>query len=301
MAAASRTAEGERAGRRRRAHLDPDAAIGVDLMSAGDLPEDAGGAARRFEKAVGGVTAVAPAADAPVLEQLATARITVAGQVVRASNAVYLLELEAPDPHVPDEPMRAVYKPARGERPLWDFPRRTLHLRERAAYLLSAALRMEVVPPTVLREGPHGPGSVQLYIHPRTVPLDAGAAAGIEARLRRLAAFDVLANNADRKGTHLLVDGEGHLWGIDNALTFLPYPRQRTALLELGGSDLSPEDADLVGRLRRGRLRATLLAALRRLLSAAEVAAFEGRLDELADDPWYPRLDGWDGRPFEWW
>jgi hypothetical protein len=291
---------GERAGRRHRVHLDP-GATGADALAAAGVAEDARAAAGRFEKAAGDVTAVAPAAHVPILEHLASARITVAGQVVRASNAVYLLQLEAADPHDPDRPMRAIYKPARGERPLWDFPRRTLHLRERAAYLLSAALAVNVVPPTVLREGPRGPGSVQLFVHPRTEPLETAAAADIEAQLRRLAVFDVLANNADRKSTHLLVDARGHLWGIDNALTFLPYPRQRTALLQLGGSDLAPEDAGLVRRLRRGRTRAALRTALGRLLSAAEVAAFDGRLDELADDPWYPRLDGWDGRPFEWW
>ena len=155
--------------------------------------------------------------------------------------------------------------------------------------------------PTVLRDGPHGPGSVQLFIHPGDAPLPEGAAPDIEAQLHRLAVFDVLANNADRKRAHLLVDGTGHVWGIDNALTFLPYPRQRTVLLDLGGSDLEPGDAELVRRLRDGESRTALRAALRRLLSASEVEAFEGRLEELADQPWYPRLDDWDGRPFEWW
>jgi hypothetical protein len=300
VAAVSRLTGEVPAGRRHRAHLDPDGASVEDLLARA-ATQDARTAAERFRKAAGDLAAVAPPADAPVLENLATAGIAAAGQVARASNAVFLLELEAADPHVPDQPMRAIYKPARGERPLWDFPRRTLHLRERAAYLLSAALGMEVVPPTVLRDGPVGPGSVQLYIHPRTVPLDGDAAAGIEAQLRRLAAFDVLANNADRKATHLLVDGDGHLWGIDNALTFLPYPRQRTALLELGGSDLADGDAALVRRLRTGTSLPALRAALGRLLTAEEVAAFDGRLEELADDPWYPRLDGWGGRPFEWW
>ena len=97
------------------------------------------------------------------------------------------------------------------------------------------------------------------------------------------------------------MDGTGHVWGIDNALTFLPYPRQRTVLLDLGGNDLDRDDAELVRRLRDGDSRAALRSALRRLLSAAEVDAFEGRLEELADHPWYPRLDDWDGRPFEWW
>ena len=247
------------------------------------------------------MAALAPATDAVVLEQLATAPVLAMGRVVYSSNAVFLLELDCPDPHVAGQRMRAIYKPARGERPLHDFTRHTLHLRERAAYLLSAAGEMEVVPPTGLRDGPLGPGSVQLYIHPSEEPIADADSLGIEAQLHRLAVFDVLANNADRKRAHLLLDTEGHLWGIDNALTFLPYPRQRTVLLDLGGSDLDAVDAELVRRLRDGSSREALRAALRKLLSAAEVEAFEGRLEELATHPWYPRLDDWDGRPFEWW
>ena len=247
------------------------------------------------------MVALAPAADAPILEQLATAPVQAMGRVVYSSNAVFVLELDAPDPHVAGQPLRAIYKPTRGERPLHDFPRHTLHLRERAAYLLSAALDLGMIPPTALRDGPHGPGSVQLFVHAAAEPPVTETAPDIEAQLHRLAVFDVLANNADRKRAHLLLDGAGHLWGIDNALTFLPYPRQRTVLLELGGSDLDPDDAELVRRLRDGGTRAALRTALRRLLSQPEVTAFEGRLEELAAHPWYPRLDDWDGRPFEWW
>jgi hypothetical protein len=258
-------------------------------------------AQRRFTRAAADIAALARGQDAAAVEQLATAPIRAMGRIAQSSNAVFLLELDAPDPHSAGQPMRAIYKPTRGERPLHDFTRNTLHLRERAAYLLSAAAAMDVVPPTALRDGPHGPGSVQLYIHPGDTPLPESAATDLEAQLHRLAVFDVLANNADRKRAHLLVDAVGHVWGIDNALTFLPYPRQRTVLLDLGGSDLDPDDAELVRQLRDGDSRAALRGALRRLLSAPEVDAFEGRLQELADHPWYPRLDDWDGRPFEWW
>jgi hypothetical protein len=262
---------------------------------------DAAVVQRRFREAAAQMDALASPTEAAILEQLATAPVRAMGRVAYSSNAVFLLELDAPDPDVADQPMRAIYKPARGERPLHDFTRHTLHLRERAAYLLSAAAEMGVVPPTALRDGPLGPGSVQLYVHPAEEPLLEGDAARIEAQLHRVAAFDILANNADRKRAHLLLDTGGHLWGIDNALTFLPYPRQRTVLLELGGSDLDPDDALLVRRLRDSSARAALREGLRKLLSAAEVEAFDGRLQELADHPWYPRLDDWDGRPFEWW
>jgi hypothetical protein len=284
--------------RRGRRHLDPGPGRLLGRLAA---DADAVSAQRRFIRAAEDIAALASGEDAAVVEQLATAPVRALGRIVHSSNAVFLLELDAPDPHVAGQPMRAIYKPTRGERPLHDFTRNTLHLRERAAYLLSAAAAMGVVPPTALRDGPHGPGSVQLYIHPGDEPLPESVAPDLEAQLHRLAVFDVLANNADRKRAHLLVDGTGHVWGIDNALTFLPYPRQRTVLLDLGGSDLDPDDAELVRRLRDGDSRPALRAALRRLLSASEVDAFEGRLEELADHPWYPRLDDWDGRPFEWW
>ena len=288
----------ERQRRRHRRHLDPGPGVRLPRLAA-DV--DAAATQRRFREAAEDVAALASAADAAVLEQLATAPVRAMGRVVYSSNAVFLLELDAPDPTVAGQPLRAIYKPARGERPLHDFARHTLHLRERAAYLLSAAAGMAVVPPTALRDGPHGPGSVQLYVHSGEEELPESAAAGLEDQLRRVAVFDILANNADRKRAHLLLDGEGHLWGIDNALTFLPYPRQRTVLLHLGGDDLSAEDAELVRGLRDGAVRDALRAALRRLLTAAEVDALEARVEELAEHPWYPRLDEWDGRPFEWW
>jgi hypothetical protein len=290
------------ASRQHRPHLDPVGSPRLERLAGGSAATASPAGIRRFRLAAADGSLAASPRDRAILEQLATAPISSIGRLMYASNAVFLLELDAPDPHVEGEPMRAVYKPARGERPLWDFPGRTLHLRERAAYLLSAALGTEVVPPTALRDGPHGPGSVQLFIHSRDQPLEGEERAAIEAQLRRVALFDVLANNADRKLAHLLVDRQGHLWGIDNALTFLPYPRQRTALLSLGGRDLEPGDADTVRKLQGdSAARAALRASLRWLISSNEVRALEARLDELAAQPWYPRLDHWDGRPFEWW
>ena len=223
------------------------------------------------------------------------------GRVVYSSNAVFLVEFEGPDPVHPDQPLRGIYKPVRGERPLWDFPRGSLHLREAAAYVVSAALDDGVVPPTTLREGPHGVGSVQLFIHAADEHT-AIAPDVVEAQLRSLAALDVVINNADRKRAHLLLGDDGHLRGIDNALSFLPYPRQRTALIELGGQPLPGAVADRVRALAgdRGR-RARLDIALGRLLERGEVMAFAERLDILASEPVYPVLDPWDGRPFEWW
>jgi hypothetical protein len=239
--------------------------------------------------------------DADVLRRLRGEQVTGIGRVVYSSNAVFLLEMDGPDPDHPDEPLRAIYKPARGERPLWDFPTQTLHMREVAAYVVSAALDDGVVPPTTLRDGPHGPGSVQLFVHSPTDDTHPPAAA-LELELRSLAALDVLINNADRKRAHLLLGHDGRIRGIDNALSFLAYPRQRTVLIELGGQPLPESVAQRVRELAGDEdRRAHLRAKLSRLLDGGEVAAFEERLDQLAAAPVYPSLDPWDGRPFEWW
>lgn len=257
---------------------------------------------RRFTAALAEDAAAGGAPhDADVLRRLRGEKVTGIGRVVYSSNAVFVLEMEGRDPSHPDEPLRAIYKPARGERPLWDFPMQTLHMREVAAYAVSAALDDGTVPPTTLRDGPHGPGSVQLFVHSpddETHPHQDV----LEEQLRDIAALDVLINNADRKRAHLLLGDDGRVHGIDNALSFLPYPRQRTVLIELGGQPLPDTVAhrvqDLAGDAGR---RAALRTELGRLLDRDEVIAFDERLDGLAAAPVYPSLDPWDGRPFEWW
>jgi hypothetical protein len=297
---------------RRRAHLDPLASAlsgglpgGRGPMRRGIILPAAAQSAnpqRRFTTAVAEPPARgAPETDAEILEELATAPVLGIGRVPYSSNAVFLLELDAPARSGTGQ-LRAVYKPARGERALWDFPHGTLHYRETATYLVDAALGFGLVPPTVLRDGPHGPGSVQLVVDVAHGRPTAQQRLSIEPAILQMAALDVLINNADRKSAHLLVGSDGRLWGIDHGLTFLPYPRQRTVLLELGGALLPDHAATAVTALRdEDSRRDDLLAHLRLLLGAAEVDAFAARLDELADDPVYPELDPWDGRPFEWW
>lgn len=290
--------------RKRRPHLDPGAAH--RLLIAGDPEDSLAGVARgrtRFEAALaaGPVDGGRPA-DVAALRALAEAPIEGTGRLLYGSNAVFLLEFDAPDPLVPDEPLRAVYKPTRGERPLWDFPRHTLYLRETAAYAVDAALDLGHVPPTVLRDGPLGPGSVQLFVHPEDAPASRDDAGELEMQLREVAMLDVLINNADRKRAHLIVTAGSRVRAIDNALTFLPYPRQRTALISLGGTRLPRSAVDRLRSLAGDALRLEALRIrLARLLSAEEVGAFLHRVRELAADPVYPLLDDWDGRPFEWW
>ncbi len=289
----------DRGRRARRPHLDPIPGL---ALPAGD-DETAPTLRGRFEAAVspGPADGAAPR-DAEIARSLAEASVERIAEVVYGSNAVFLLELDAPDPAFPDQPLRAVYKPVRGERPLWDFPRRTLYLREAAAYVVDSALGIHSVPVTVLRDGPIGPGSVQLFVHVVENRLTPEQADRLEGQLRAVAVLDVLINNADRKRTHLLVVDGPRVRAIDNALSFLPYPRQRTALISLGGSPLPSRMVKRVQSLAADATRMTALQTrLRRLLSEAEVDAFSHRVTELAADPTFPKLDDWDGRPFEWW
>jgi hypothetical protein len=287
--------------RPRRPYLDP--IPGLALPAGDDETAAAPSLRARFEAALapGAADGAAPR-DVEIARSLAEAPIERVAEVIYGSNGVFLLELDAPDPTQPEQPLRAVYKPVRGERPLWDFPRRTLYLREVAAYLVDAALGLHRVPVTVLRDGPLGPGSLQLYVHVLDEELTPERAGKLESQLRAVAVLDVLINNADRKRTHLLVVDGPSVRAIDNALSFLPYPRQRTALIALGGSQLPARLAKRVQDLARDETRMSALRArLRRLLSDAEVEAFGHRVAELAADPVFPVLDDWDGRPFEWW
>jgi hypothetical protein len=292
--------------RRHRPHLDPP--IGGRIVRVERLRAEAGMRGMRgadmspIDDAATTPKDGALPGDESVLMELATAPVKRMARIVYSSNAAFVVELDAADPVDSSQPLRAVYKPARGERPLWDFPHRTLHFREAATYLVSAALGLSLVPPTIVRDGPLGPGSLQLFVDMADRELSAAEEESLDPLLRDIAALDVLVNNADRKRAHLLVTRSGELRGIDHGLTFLPYPRQRTVLIDLGGTPLpAPTAARVVALSSDAARRAALVRLLGGLLAAAEVDAFEGRLTELAADPTYPVLDPWDGRPFEWW
>jgi hypothetical protein len=212
------------------------------------------------------------------------------------SNAVFQVRLAGPAGE-----LMAVYKPARGERPLWDFPSGTLHRREVATSLVDRALGWRFTPTTVLREeAPFGVGSFQEFIPDPPPELELDSAL-VESSLRGLAALDVLINNADRKHAHLLVDADGALRGIDHGVTFHTDFKLRTALIELGGTRVPQLWLGAIASLLGDDER---IAALRRdlsgLLRRAEVAAFERRAQELLDRGTYPELHQWHGRPFEW-
>jgi uncharacterized repeat protein (TIGR03843 family) len=173
----------------------------------------------------------------------------------------------------------AVYKPGRAERPLWDFPG-GLFRREIAAYALSEALGWALVPETVARaEGPLGPGSLQRFVdadfeqHYFTLLEDESR----HAILKRMAAFDVVANNADRKGGHCLIDADDHLWGIDHGLCFHEDPKLRTVIWDFAGEPLAASDRDDLERLAKDGLP----AAVTDLLHRDETRALEARLARL--------------------
>jgi len=203
---------------------------------------------------------------------------------------------------------RCVYKPVAGERPLWDFPDGTLAAREVAAYLVSAATGWGIVPPTVLRDGPLGPGACQLWVQSRRGPaelrvgfvpaaeLPAGWHAIAEAydddgleyvlahaddpALARMALLDVVINNADRKGGHVLHARDGTLRGVDHGVTFHIDDKLRTVLWGFTGRTVPDEDRAVLAALRRA-LDGALGDGLCALLAAEEVAATVARLDEL--------------------
>ncbi len=231
-----------------------------------------------------------------LLPLLSEGEIEVEGLIPWSSNITLLVTVQDGRHSTP-----AIYKPQRGERPLWDFLHGTLGRREVAAYLVCEALGWGFIPPTVLRQGPYGPGSVQLFIHARpdahffTIRDDPAYAQD----LRRLAAFDALTNNADRKAGHCLVDEEGRLWAIDNALTFHVEPKLRTVIWDFAGQ---PLPADLLADLQSlGDTLAddTLLnRAVESLLSREEVAALRRRLWQLIQTGRYPKPGP--GRPVPW-
>jgi uncharacterized repeat protein (TIGR03843 family) len=176
----------------------------------------------------------------------------------------------------------AVYKPCRGERPLWDFPEGTLAMREVAAYLVSEALGWGLVPPTVLRDGPHGPGMVQLYMdvdHEQHY-FTFGSRHVEEAR--HVAAFDAIVNNADRKAGHLLEDSQGHIWAIDHGVCFSPEPKLRSVIWEFAGQPVPPGILNDMREFREQmNKRSRFVRALEKLLDAEEIEAMRRRLDRL--------------------
>lgn len=218
--------------------------------------------------------------------------VKVVGQMVNASNSTLVVE---------SDELRFIYKPRSGERPLWDFPDHTLHLRERAAYLTSELLGWNVVPETTIADGPYGVGSFQKWIDaepatvdiftPGNVPEDwLTIMSGLDeyghqvtlahensARLQQIAVFDTLINNADRKAGHLLTDESGNTFGIDHGVTFNSEDKLRTVLW---GWIAEPIPEHLIADLETFESKISG-SELEELLDHSEIAALVERLNTL--------------------
>ena len=209
---------------------------------------------------------------------LASGELELLGRIPWASNATVLAKLT----HEGLEGL-AVYKPARGERPLWDFPDGTLYRREVAAYLVSEQLGWRLVPPTLARDGPLGVGSVQLYVDADPEVTAFELLGDGNPSMARIAAFDVVTNNADRKAGHCLAGQDGHVWAIDHGLCFHVQAKLRTVLWDLAGDRLEPADlADLEALAAEATGGGALSAGLGELLDPDEVAAMARRARALA-------------------
>ncbi len=209
-------------------------------------------------------------------------------RIPQGSNYTFLVALDAG----PGKYLRAIYKPRDGERPLYDFPTGTLYKREYAAFLLSRIQGWPLVPLTLIREGPYGVGSMQLYVECDPAITYFDLVAENEEELQRLAVFDVLANNADRKAGHCLLGDDGRIWSIDHGLTFHPMFKLRTVMLEFWGQPipqpLLSSMEDLLGCLDSANPSVALLLET---LAHADIDALKRRAEIMLETPVLPTLD----------
>jgi hypothetical protein len=240
-------------------------------------------------------TSPPPLTEEEALALLRGGRITASRLIPWGSNYTFAVAVEGETRDV-----LAIYKPRAGEAPLYDFPDGTLYRREVASYLLSRRLGWNVVPATVIRDGPNGIGSVQLYVEPEPDSQELRRFwGGKHLDVERLILFDHVANNADRKIGHLLRDATGKVWGIDHGLTFNRVPKLRTVLWQYVGCRVSPP---LVADLARLRAQADdLRAELSKLLARDELDALVARVDRFLERPVYPDLNPRRNVPYGWW
>ena len=230
-----------------------------------------------------------------ILTLLQSGQIEIQGLLPNGSNYTFLVSVGGDS-----QKTFAVYKPLTGEQPLWDFPPETLARREVAAFLVSETLGWNFVPPTVFREdGPHGAGSVQYFVsqvadaHYFNLPEEE------KPQLRPVALFDLLINNADRKGGHVIKDQSGKLWLIDHGICFHAQPKLRTVIWDFAGE---PIPADLLADLQQFRDRLgseqDLKTAISSLLEPLEISALRRRADKLLTARQFPEPGP--GRNYPW-
>lgn len=221
-----------------------------------------------------------------VPDWLIQGEITGMGRVPAGSNATFALAIRDGDTeHL------AIYKPRAGERPLWDFPSGTLYQREVATYLVSESLGWNLVPPTVVREGPHGIGSVQVYVEPDEKQDYWHVRKERRDDLIKIALFDIVTNNADRKGEHCHLASDGRFHCIDNGLTFHAEFKNRTVLADFAGNPIPAELSESLKQVSTDpQRRNELTELLAPLLADDEIEEFLNRVDQMARARKMPRV-----------
>ena len=247
-----------------------------------------------------------PDGEQAALDLLATGKLEVKGRLVDASNATLYCTIgvggreskpakgtkntkNVRNARDAKNTIACVYKPIAGERPLWDFPAGTLAGREVAAYAVSRAAGWDVVPPTVMRDGPFGPGMCQLWIdHDPEVDLIALSRRTDHAGLRDMAVFDAVVNNADRKIGHLLPMPDGHLYGCDHGVCFAEDYKLRTVLWQWRGKTLPRRSVEALRRLSACLAEDGLATELAGLLTTSEISAVRARVETLLEHRVHP-------------
>jgi hypothetical protein len=231
--------------------------------------------------------------DEETLGLLANGDLEILGLLPRSSNYTFLARVKADGRET-----LAVYKPRAGETPLWDFAEGTLCHREVAAYVVARALGWPWVPVTVLRDGPEGAGSVQLFVEfdPREHYFT--LAERLPDEFRRVALFDAVVNNADRKSGHCLLASDGRVFTVDHGVCFHEVPKLRTVIWEFAGEEIPEALMDDLEGLASGLGGGPLLDALGDLLSDGEIAAVRRRVDRLVRTARFPEPGP--GRPYPW-
>ena len=208
---------------------------------------------------------------------LRSGALTLHGIFRAGSNYTFLADVTLGKCHI-----EAVYKPTEGEQPLWDFPHGSLAKREEAAYLVSHALGWGLVPPTVYRDGPHGPGSLQQFVEFDDADHYFNFTTEEKAACKRVAVFDYLINNADRKGSHVVRGIDGKMWLIDHGLSFHSKNKLRTVIWEYAGKKMPAElGSDLKKFVDNSQAAKNLAYDLSYLLTKDEIAAFFARVQHM--------------------
>jgi len=225
-----------------------------------------------------------------VTDLILNGNLMVVGRLVDASNATLLANVEGSDPLI-----EVIYKPVAGERPLWDFPDGNLANREYAAYLLSDLAKFNIVPYTVLREGPFGFGMVQEWIKIDETIDVVEFGQSFDHQLRKLALFDAIINNTDRKFGHLLVDEKGVLKGCDHGVAFHYEDKLRTVLWQFSEQPFLPEELSLLNNVKS----IDLYEVFSNYLTKDEIAAISSRTDNLISSARFPEpSDSWPAVPW---